>query len=58
MKKLWVIIFLTFFLTGCFDYQELNTRAIISGIAIDYENEEYGLGGRRSLRYVCGLRRE
>ena len=41
MKKLWVIIFLTFFLTGCFDYQELNTRAIISGIAIDYENEEY-----------------
>ena len=37
MKKIWIILILPFFLTGCYDYQELNNRAVIAGIAIDYK---------------------
>ncbi len=39
--KILILILGIFFLGGCFDYQELNDRAIIVGLAIDYENEEY-----------------
>ena len=39
MKKIWIILLLPFFLTGCFDYQELNNRAVISGVAIDYQDK-------------------
>lgn len=41
MKKWLIILIIPFFLTGCFDYKELNTRAIVSGIAIDLEDEEF-----------------
>ena len=39
MKKILFILLITLFLGGCYDYQELNDLAIISGIAIDYEND-------------------
>lgn len=40
MKKIFILLFFTFLLTGCYDYKELNNLAIISGIALDYDNEE------------------
>lgn len=40
MKKVFILAILTLFLTGCYDYQELNNRAIITGIALDYIDEE------------------
>ena len=40
MKKL-VLIILIILLTGCYDYKELNDIAIISGIGISKENDEY-----------------
>ena len=39
MKKLLFILLIPLFLGGCYDYQELNDLAIISGIAIDYEDD-------------------
>lgn len=41
MKKIFLLLLILFGITGCYDYQELNNRAIVSGIAIDYENEKY-----------------
>jgi len=41
MKKLIILLLLPFFLTACYDYNELSNLAIVSGIAIDYENDEY-----------------
>ena len=41
MKKLLILLIIPFILSGCYDYNELNDLAIISGIGIDYENEEY-----------------
>ncbi len=41
MKKLILLLITLFTITGCYDYQELNDRAIVSGIAIDYEDENY-----------------
>lgn len=40
MKKL-ILIILIILLTGCYDYKELNDIAIISGIGISKENDEY-----------------
>lgn len=40
MKKILVLLFFIFSLTGCYDYKELNNLAIISGIALDYDNVE------------------
>ena len=28
-------------ITGCYDYEELNDRAIVSGISIDFEDDTY-----------------
>lgn len=39
MKKIILLLFLIFSATGCYDYKELNNLALISGIAIDYNNE-------------------
>lgn len=39
MKKIIFILLIPLFLGGCYDYQELNDLAIISGIAIDYEDD-------------------
>lgn len=41
MKKLLILLVLPFFLTGCFDYNELSDLAIVSGIGIDYDDQEY-----------------
>ena len=41
MKKLLILLFIPFILSGCYDYNELNDLAIISGVGIDYEDEEY-----------------
>lgn len=45
MKKMLVLIIFVFFLTtGCYDYAELNDMAIVSGISIDYQEEEFNVG--------------
>ena len=41
MKKILILLIFTICLTGCYDYQELNDRAIIVGLGIDYQNDEY-----------------
>lgn len=41
MKKIILFIIMIFFVTGCYDYVELNDLSIISGIGIDKENDEY-----------------
>ena len=40
MKKIILIITLLF-LTGCYDYKEINNLGIISAIGVDYQDEEY-----------------
>lgn len=42
MKKI-ILLICCLFLTGCYDYQELNNRAIISGAAIDYQNQNFNV---------------
>ena len=42
MKKI-IILICIFLLTGCSDYVEINDLALISGIAIDYEDNLYKL---------------
>lgn len=39
--KLIILIFLSFLLTGCYNYRELNNINIASSIIFDYENDEY-----------------
>lgn len=41
MKKIIFSLILIFCLTGCWNYKELNDYSIISGIAIDKNNDEY-----------------
>ncbi len=41
MKKLILIFILPILLSGCYDYNQLDDLAIISGIGIDYEDQEY-----------------
>ena len=41
MKKIFLILFISFLLSGCYDYNQLNDLAIISGIGIDFENDEF-----------------
>lgn len=41
MKKIILLIICLFFLTGCYDYQELSDMNIIHGIGIDYKDDEY-----------------
>ena len=43
MKKIKLIIFIIplFFITGCFNYRELNQLAITSAVGIDKEDDEY-----------------
>lgn len=43
MKKIIIMLISIFLLSGCTDYVEINDLAIISGIAIDYENDLYKL---------------
>ena len=41
MKKFILLLLIPLFLGGCYDYNGLNDLAIISGIAIDYEDDEF-----------------
>ena len=42
MKKVFILLTLLFILTGCWDYKELNNYSIVTGIAIDKdENDKY-----------------
>ncbi len=43
MKKLLILIIITIFLTGCYDNIELNNLAIITGIGIDYKDNNFYL---------------
>lgn len=39
--KLFLLLFISFFMTGCWNYSELSDMAIVSSVAVDIENEEY-----------------
>lgn len=41
MKKIILLISLVFIIGGCFDYRELNDLDIVSGIGVDYKDDEY-----------------
>ena len=41
MKKIILTIFLLTSLTGCYNYRELNEMAVVTGVAIDKEDNEY-----------------
>lgn len=41
MKKILILVPLLFCLTGCYNYRELNDLAIVSGISINKNEEEY-----------------
>ncbi len=41
MKKIILTLFISFFLTGCFSYQELNNMAIITTIGIQQNEDNY-----------------
>ena len=42
MKKLiFLFSIILLFMTGCYDYQELNNRAVIAGVAIDFEDDTF-----------------
>jgi len=41
MNKKILLVFLCLLLTGCYDYKELNTLAILSATSVDYQDGEY-----------------
>lgn len=41
IKKILILMIFIVFLTGCFDYTEINNLVIISGIGIDYQNDKF-----------------
>lgn len=41
MKKIILILLIPLFLGGCYDYNQLDDLAIISGIAIDYKDDKF-----------------
>lgn len=41
MKKIIVSLFILFFISGCWNYNELNDYAVATGMAIDYTNNQY-----------------
>ena len=41
MKKILIIIFSVFFLTGCYDYNDLSDLGIITGVGIDFQNDKF-----------------
>lgn len=43
IKKLIFLFLIPLFLGGCFDYNELNDLAIVSGVGIDFEGNEYAV---------------
>jgi spore germination protein KC len=45
MKKLFILI-LCLFLTGCYNYKELNKIAVVSSISIDKKDNNYLVGAQ------------
>ena len=43
MKKIIILLLSCFLFAGCYDYNELNNAAIVSGIAASYKNEKYNI---------------
>ena len=41
MKKLLILVITIFLTSGCYDYVELNDLSIISGISVDYKEDNY-----------------
>jgi spore germination protein KC len=41
MKKIIILIILSFFLTGCYDYHEINKISLVTAIGIDYIDDNY-----------------
>ena len=41
MNKKILLVFVCLLLTGCYDYKELNTLAILSATSIDYQDGEF-----------------
>lgn len=41
MKKLIIILFISLFINGCYDYNELNNLAVVTAIGIDYVDDEF-----------------
>ena len=41
MKKIILLFILLFSLTGCFDYVEIDDLVIITGMLIDYKDNEF-----------------
>ncbi len=54
MKIKILILFLVLFMTGCWNYKELNETAIATGMAIDYDKGEYEV----SLLFANGKTKE
>lgn len=54
MKKLIISLCLLLLMTGCWNYQELNDFAIVTGMAIDYSNNKYEV----SLLIANGKKKE
>lgn len=41
IRRIFIILFLIIFITGCYNYVEINNLVIISGIGIDYQDESF-----------------
>ncbi|MCM1052976.1 MAG: Ger(x)C family spore germination protein [Ruminococcus sp.] len=41
MKRILILLIIPLILSGCYDYNELNDLAIISGVGIDYEDDNF-----------------
>lgn len=41
MKKLLIMVVCLLFVSGCYDYRELNDMSVVDGIYIDYEDDKY-----------------
>lgn len=41
MRKILILLLIPFILGGCYDYNELNELAIVSGVGIDFDNDDY-----------------
>lgn len=41
MKKLFVMVVCLLFVSGCYDYRELNNMSVVDGIYVSYEDDNY-----------------
>ena len=46
MKKIIILVIIIFFLSGCYNYKELNKIAIVSSISIDKKDNNYLVGAQ------------